>query len=83
MPKTDRTSKRDRMPVAPTTTASPDPALSIGLILAFTRQGRGGVASVPDPLLRDLTGLREAGDPAATLVSQWIADRATPTGEAR
>lgn len=87
MPKADRMSEGGNMPLTltptPTTTTSPDPALIIGLSLSFARQGRGGSATVPAPLLHDLTGLSQAGDPTAILVSQWIAGRATRTGERR
>ncbi|MBY5336096.1 hypothetical protein HFO99_19515 [Rhizobium leguminosarum] len=53
-----------------------DPALIVGLALAFTRQGAGEAAAVPPMLLDRLCHHAWSGDPACLLVLDWLTEKA-------
>lgn len=53
-----------------------DPALVVGLALAFTRQGHGDAAAVPPMLLDRLRRHSCSGDPACRLVLDWLTEKA-------
>ncbi|MBY5456409.1 hypothetical protein HFO89_08570 [Rhizobium leguminosarum] len=54
-----------------------DPALLVGLALAFTRPGAGDVAAVPPMLLDRLCHHAWSGDPACCLVLDWLTQKAS------
>lgn len=54
-----------------------DPALVVGLALAFTRHGAGDAAAVPPMLLDRLWHHAWSGDPACRLVLDWLNGRAS------
>ncbi|MGO7215756.1 hypothetical protein ACCS75_32355 [Rhizobium ruizarguesonis] len=53
-----------------------DPALVVGLALAFTRQGDGAAAAIPLMLLDRLSHHAWSGDPACRLVLDWLTEKA-------
>ncbi|MBY5873822.1 hypothetical protein HFN53_17530 [Rhizobium leguminosarum] len=53
-----------------------DPALVVGLALAFTRQGDGAAAAIPLMLLDRLSHHSWSGDPACRLVLDWLTEKA-------
>ncbi|NEJ31723.1 hypothetical protein GR205_27495 [Rhizobium leguminosarum] len=53
-----------------------DPALVVGLALAFTRQGAGAAAAIPLMLLDRLSYHAWSGDPACRLVLDWLTEKA-------
>ncbi|MBY5501266.1 hypothetical protein HFO82_21965 [Rhizobium leguminosarum] len=54
-----------------------DPALLVGLALAFTRQGDGDAAAVPPMLFDRLSHHAWSGDPACRLVLDWLNEKAS------
>ncbi|MBY5625914.1 hypothetical protein [Rhizobium leguminosarum] len=54
-----------------------DPALVVGLALAFIRQGDGNATAVPPMLLDRLCQHAWSGDPACRLVLDWLNGRAS------
>ncbi|TBE31680.1 hypothetical protein [Rhizobium ruizarguesonis] len=53
-----------------------DPALVVGLALAFTRHRAGDAAAVPPMLLDRLCHHAWSGDPACRLVLDWLTEKA-------
>jgi len=53
-----------------------DPALIVGLTLAFARQGPPGTRTIPSVLLEPLRRLAESGDPTCRLVLNCLERRA-------
>ncbi|MGO7078410.1 hypothetical protein ACCT03_32055 [Rhizobium johnstonii] len=53
-----------------------DPALIVGLALAFTRQGDGAAAAIPLMLLDRLSHHAWSGDSACRLVLDWLTEKA-------
>lgn len=54
-----------------------DPALIVGLALAFTRQGNGDAAAVPSVLFDRLRRHAYFGDPTCGLVLDWLTRKAS------
>ncbi|MGO8534177.1 hypothetical protein ACC756_28095 [Rhizobium ruizarguesonis] len=54
-----------------------DPALIVGLALAFTRQGAGDAAAVPSVLFDRLRRHAYFGDPTCALVLDWLTQKAS------
>ncbi|MBA8836343.1 hypothetical protein ACS4RR_022635 [Rhizobium sp. Z1P35] len=52
-----------------------DPAVLIGLALAFVRQGHLLDGLVPEPLIRRLSALADGGNPACRLLLDWLRNR--------
>ncbi|NKN08941.1 hypothetical protein [Rhizobium laguerreae] len=53
-----------------------DPALIVGLALAFTRQGYDDVAAIPSVLVDRLFHQACSGDPTCRLVLDWLTEKA-------
>ncbi len=69
-----RASKPNQPLVAPR--PQDDPALIIGLALAFARQGSSNTRAIPPMLLHRLRHLAESGDPTCRLVLDCLNRRA-------
>lgn len=69
-----RASKLNQPLVAPR--LQDDPALIIGLALAFVRQGSSNMREIPSVVLEPLRRLAESGDPACRLVLDCLNSRA-------
>ncbi|WP_283195330.1 hypothetical protein [Rhizobium sp. AN80A] len=69
-----RAFKTNQPPVAPS--PQDDPALIIGLALAFARQGSPNMREIPSVVLETLRRLAESGDPACRLVLDCLNRRA-------
>lgn len=69
-----RASKLNQPLVAPR--LQDDPALIIGLALAFARQGSSNMREIPSVVLEPLRRLAESGDPACRLVLDCLNKRA-------
>ena len=69
-----RASKLNQPLVAPR--LQDDPALIIGLALAFARQGSSDTRAIPPMLLHRLRHLAESGDPTCRLVLDCLNRRA-------
>ncbi|WP_342242351.1 hypothetical protein [Ensifer sp. OTU672] len=69
-----RASKLNQPLVAPR--PQDDPALIIGLALAFARQGSSNMREIPSVVLETLRRLAESGDPACRLVLDCLNRRA-------
>ncbi|MBW6420832.1 hypothetical protein KX729_05205 [Rhizobium sp. XQZ8] len=69
-----RASKPNQPLVAPR--PQDDPALIIGLALAFARQGSSNMREIPSMVLEPLRRLAESGDPACRLVLDCLSRRA-------
>ncbi|MGO6787597.1 hypothetical protein ACCS70_29450 [Rhizobium ruizarguesonis] len=54
-----------------------DPALIVGLALAFTRQGDGDAAAIPSVLFDRLRRHAYFGDPTCGLVLDWLTQKAS------
>lgn len=67
-------SKLSQPPVAPS--PQDDPALIIGLALAFARQGLGGTHAIPSVVLDRLSHLARSGEPTCRLVLDCLNRRA-------
>ncbi|MGO7371754.1 hypothetical protein AB9E19_13335 [Rhizobium leguminosarum] len=52
-----------------------DPALIVGLVLAFARTGRGDAKAIPPVLLKKLNEQARQGDLACRLVLDWLTKR--------
>jgi hypothetical protein len=53
-----------------------DPALLVGLALAFTRQGNDGASAIPFEVVARLREHADDGDPACRLVLDWLTEKA-------
>lgn len=69
-----RASKTNQQPLAPF--PQDDPALIVGLALAFARQGPGDTRAIPSLLLDRLSHHARTGDPACRLVLDCLNRRA-------
>ncbi len=69
-----RASKTSQQPLA--SHPQDDPALIVGLALAFARQGSPDTRAIPSVLLERLRHLAESGDPACRLVLDCLNRRA-------
>jgi len=69
-----RASKPSQPLVAPR--PQDDPALIIGLALAFARQGSSNMREIPSVVLEPLRRLAESGDPTCRLVLDCLDKRA-------
>lgn len=49
-----------------------DPAMLVGLVLAYGRQGQGDVKAIPSLLLERLHDQARSGDPSCTLVLDYL-----------
>ncbi|RVJ43473.1 hypothetical protein CN176_06405 [Sinorhizobium medicae] len=69
-PRLKRTNARASKPNQQTVVPRPqdDPALMVGLALAFARQGTSDTRAIPSVLLERLRHLAESGDPTCRLV---------------
>ncbi|MGO7807328.1 hypothetical protein ACC778_33820 [Rhizobium ruizarguesonis] len=54
-----------------------DPALVVGLALAFTRQGDGDAAAIPSALFDRLRRHAYFGDPTCGMVLDWLTQKAS------
>ncbi|XHE12597.1 hypothetical protein PCC82_12500 [Agrobacterium deltaense] len=77
-PRVKRTSATASKPNQPLVAPRPqdDPALIIGLALAFARQGSSNMREIPSVVLEPLRRLAESGDPACRLVLDCLNRRA-------
>ncbi|TWB08420.1 hypothetical protein FBZ99_1196 [Rhizobium sp. ERR 1071] len=73
-----RSSSRASKPNQPLVAPRPqdDPALIIGLALAFARQGSSDTRAIPSVVLEPLRRLAKSGDPACRLVLDCLNKRA-------
>lgn len=69
-----KSSKPSQPPVAPP--SQDDPALIIGIALAFARQGSSDTRAIPSVVLEPLRHLADSGDPACRLVLDYLNRRA-------
>ncbi|HCJ72645.1 MULTISPECIES: hypothetical protein [Agrobacterium] len=69
-----RASKPNQPHVAPR--PQDDPALIVGLALAFSRQGSSNMREIPSVVLEPLRRLAESGDPTCRLVLNCLNRRA-------
>ena len=53
-----------------------DPAMLVGLVLAYARQGQGDVKAIPFPLLELLRDQARCGDPTCRLVLHYLGRKA-------
>jgi len=60
-----------------------DPAVLIGLALAFVRQGHLLDGTVPEPLMFRLSALANEGNPACRLLVDWLKNRNRDLGWSR
>lgn len=60
-----------------------DPAVVIGLALAFVRQGSLLDGLVPEPLMLRLNALADGGNPACRLLLDWLQSRNRDLGRSR
>lgn len=60
-----------------------DPAILIGLALAFVRQGRLLDGLVPEPLMLRLSALADGGNPACRMLLDWLRSRNRDLGRSR
>jgi len=72
-----RSSSRASKPNQPLVAPGPqdDPALIIGLALAFARQGSSDTRAIPSVVLETLCRLAKSGDPACRLVLDCLNKR--------
>lgn len=69
-----RASKTNQQPLAPS--LQDDPALIIGLVLAFARQGPGDTRAIPSVVFDRLNHLARSGEPTCRLVLDCLNRRA-------
>lgn len=60
-----------------------DPAVLIGLALAFIRQGRSLDGLVPEPLMLRLRAFADGGNAACRLLLEWLRSRNRDLGRSR
>lgn len=76
-PRRKRTSTRASKPNQPVPPSpQDDPALIIGLVLAFARQGPGDTRAIPSVVLDRLSRLARSGEPTSRLVLDCLNRRA-------